>query len=359
MKPMSPARSAAAFASLLFLAACQDGTPSPLSPDVTPSLERSQRAQDRLEQLFERSSPEVLDLPGTVYADNDESIGKLAFGIENMASARGVQNRLRALGIDEDDYVLRLAAPIRNVVALTDAFRPTQNGVQINFTGYVCTLGFNVDFNGVRSFITNSHCTNTQGGVESTQYWQASRTTNPEVVATEVQDPLYLKNVAGCSKGKKCRYSDASRAVYVPEVASTRGVIAQTTSVNSGSLIVAGTFTITSQDETTTSFASGTVVNKVGRTTGWTRGGTTQTCVNTNVSGSQVQLLCQTFVQGAGAGPIVDGGDSGSGVFTVTSGNNVRLVGILWGGSSDNKLFVFSPLKQIIQELAGTIIATN
>lgn len=359
MKLMSPVRSATAFASLLFLAACQDGTPSPTSPDVTASLERSQRAQDRLEQLFERSSPEVLDLPGTVYADNDESIGKLAFGIENMASARGVQNRLRALGIDEDDYVLRLSPAIRNVVALTDAFRPTQNGVQINFTGYVCTLGFNVDFNGVRSFITNSHCTNTQGGVESTQYWQASRTTNPEVVATEVQDPPYLKNIAGCSKGKKCRYSDASRAVYADPSISTRGVIAQTTGVNNGSLTVAGSFTITTQDAIRTSFPAGTIVNKVGRTTGWTRGGTTQTCVNTNVSGSQVQLLCQTFVQDAGGATVVNGGDSGSGVFTITSGTNVELVGILWGGSSDNKLFVFSPLKQIMQELGNNIIATR
>ncbi len=81
--------------------------------------------------------------------------------------------------------------------------------------------------------------------------------------------------------------------------------------------------------------------------------------MNTNVSGSQVQLLCQTFVQNAGGATVVSGGDSGSGVFRILSGNNVQLVGILWGGSSDNKLFVFSPLKQIIQELGGTIVATQ
>jgi hypothetical protein len=54
----------------------------------------------------------------------------------------------------------------------------------------------------------------------------------------------------------------------------------------------------------------------------------------------------------------VGGGDSGSGVFRVTSGDNVQLLGILWGGNSSGTLFVFSPLKNIQQEL-GTLVATN
>src|SRR3712207_8410904 len=49
---------------------------------------------------------------------------------------------------------------------------------------------------------------------------QPDRTTNPEVIATEVADPLYVKNGPGCPKGKKCRYSDASRARYSSTTAS-------------------------------------------------------------------------------------------------------------------------------------------
>jgi hypothetical protein len=141
-------------------------------------------------------------------------------------------------------------------------------------------------------------------------------------------------------------------------VASTRGAIAKTSAPNNGSIDVTGTFTITSQDNTTTSFALGTTVNKVGRTTGWTRGNVTATCVNTNVSGTNITQLCQTFVEDPGDAVVVGGGDSGSNVFRVTSGNNVQLVGILWGGNSSGTLFVFSPLKQIRDEL-GAITATN
>ncbi len=59
-----------------------------------------------------------------------------------------------------------------------------------------------------------------------------------------------------------------------------------------------------------------------------------------------------------GGAIVVGGGDSGSPVFQITSGDSVTLVGILWGGSSDNKTFVFSPLKQVQDEL-GSLTATK
>jgi hypothetical protein len=114
---------------------------------------------------------------------------------------------------------------------------------------------------------------------------------------------------------------------------------------------VGGLFTVTGQDINTTHFATGTVLNKVGRTTGWSQGPVSQTCVNTNVQGSRIHQLCQTLVTAA-----VAGGDSGSPVFRITSGDNVTLVGILWGGGSG--YYVMSPLKQIVQEL-GAVVATK
>jgi hypothetical protein len=272
--------------------------------------------------------------------------------MEHMGNARAIQNKLRQLGIDEGEYELRLSPPIHNVATLRDRFRPTVAGIQINFTQYVCTLGFNADHAGGRSFITNSHCTANQGGNDNTSYWQpVNASTSPEVIATEVDDPAFVRNLGTCSKGKRCRYSDAARALYASGTQSTRGRIAQTTGVNNLSLTVsstAPTFSIVAQDVTNDRF-SGTV-NKVGRTTGWTSGTVAQTCVNVNVSGTSLQLLCQTMVQGSGT--IVSGGDSGSPVFTL-SGGNATLVGLLWGGSSDNRLFVFSPLRNVARELGS------
>src|SRR5215203_7083789 len=57
-----------------FVAACQDATPS---APVAPALERSARAQERLEAVFQRISPDVMELPGTVFADNDEATGRI------------------------------------------------------------------------------------------------------------------------------------------------------------------------------------------------------------------------------------------------------------------------------------------
>jgi hypothetical protein len=134
---------------------------------------------------------------------------------------------------------------------------------------------------------------------------------------------------------------------------ASNGEIAKTGTVNSGSLEVTGSFNISGQNNTSTSFSG--EVQKVGRTTGWTSGNVTNTCVTVNVSGSNIQLLCQTLVQRAGT-QIVAGGDSGSPVFTGSS--NATLIGILWGGNSSGDLFVFSPLKSIQDEL-GSFNATT
>ena len=226
-----------------------------------------------------------------------------------------------------------------------------------NFPGFLCSVGFNATTaNGEKSFVTASHCTNKQGGVESTPYWQPLQSVDPVQIATEVADPAYTKG-PGRPGGKVCRYSDASRAKYASGANQALGLIAATSAANNKSLDITGSFAITSNDcegagqtqQTGGCLTPGEKVDKVGRTTGWTEGNITNTCVNTGVQGSRIVQLCQTFVS-AGVG----GGDSGSDVFQVTSGSNVKLVGILWGGNSNGTQFVFSPLGNVFREL-GTL----
>jgi hypothetical protein len=355
-------RKFAAFAlSAIALAACQDA-PSILEPSPESSMARqpvSVAGQDQLAAWFARSSPAVLALAGTVFADHDEANSRLLFGVENAAAIHGVQTALAHLGIPSSAYAVQVTEPIQFAATLRDRWNPTQGGIQIHFGQYLCTLGFNADDPAdanPRSFITNSHCTNRQGGVEGTNYYQPTSSVDGTVIATEVEDPVYFKGGA-CPRGKVCRYSDASRARYSSSRGSTRGAIAKTSGPNNGSLEVTGAFTVGSQDNTTSSFVIGTTVNKVGRTTGWTQGNVTNTCVNTNVSGSRITQLCQTFVQDPAGAVVVGGGDSGSNVF-IAAGDIAQLVGILWGGNSSGTLFVFSPLKQIRDEL-GPIEATT
>src|SRR5439155_22136942 len=99
-------------------------------------------------------------------------------------------------------------------------------------------------------------------------------------------------------------------------------------------------------------YSVGQTVNKIGRTTGWTQGQVTNTCVNTGVSGTNIVLLCQNFVD-AGVGA----GDSGSPVFSIVSGNNVVLHGTLWVANTAGTMFVYSPIHYIEQELGA--LTTN
>jgi hypothetical protein len=308
----------------------------------------------QLDRWFHAATSEILGLSGTVMVDLDEATNRVRVGISDPGALVQARAALLKLGIPEAGVILERVDPILPMATLQDRVRPIVAGLQINFPGFLCSLGFNATHvaTGQASFITASHCTNKQGGVEGTPYWQPLQSTDPVQIATEVADPVYQRSLAGCPKGRTCRQSDASRAAYASGISFTRGAIAETSGPNNGSLTITGQFTITQQDNTN-SVVVGQTVGKVGRTTGWTQGMVTNTCVNTGVSGSKIVLLCQTFVS-AGVG----GGDSGSDVFQILSGTNVRAVGILWGGNSNGTQFVYSPLKNIQAEL-GSLTVTQ
>jgi hypothetical protein len=304
-----------------------------------------------LEAWYQAASAEVLDLPGGVFVDNDETLNRVRIGVTDLAAAGLARAAIARLGIPDDAVVVERAEPIQPLAAATNlrgTDRPVRAGMQINFPGYLCSLGYNATSGSQKSFITASHCTNKQGGVEDTPYWQPLESSEPVQIAVEVADPVYVKGLPGCPKGKSCRYSDASRAAYLDGANQALGLIARTNGANTGSLDIVGSFTITA-DDLTNSVTSGQTVHKVGRTTGWTSGQVSSTCVNTGVSGTRIVQLCQTFVSSSNT--IVLGGDSGSGVFQVISGTDVRLVGSLWGGNGSGTLFVYSPLKNVVQEL--------
>src|SRR5688572_24293727 len=141
--------------SAITLAACQDA-PGVLEPSSEPSMARqpgSVAGQDQLAAWFAQSSPAVLALAGTVFADHDEANKRLLFGVENAAAIRGVQTALAHLGIPNSAYAVQVTEPIHFAATLRDRWRPTLGGIQIHFGNYLCTLGFNADDGTQRSFI--------------------------------------------------------------------------------------------------------------------------------------------------------------------------------------------------------------
>ncbi len=287
-----------------------------------------------LDRWFQAVSYEAFDQGGVVFVDLDEAANRVLVGVERGASHANIRSLAARLGVPAEALVVRETDPIVYAATLQDQVRPVVAGLQINFGNFLCSIGFNAVSGGQNSFVTASHCTNHQGGVEGTQYFQSLASQANSFIGTEVDDPTYFRG-NGCPKGRRCRFSDASRAAYAAGVSFTLGGIAQTSGPT-------GTFNVTSEGNAIV----GDVVNKVGRTTGWTQGVVTQTQVNTAVSGTKIVQLDQTFVS-AGVGA----GDSGSDVFGQTGGSSVRLLGILWGGNSQGTQFVYSPIGNVEQEL--------
>lgn len=323
--------------------ACQDTT-TPVPPAAP--VARSSHAPQDVQGWFDVMAREGLALPGTVLADYDETTNRVLVGVEHAAAAASVRGLAARLGVPASALEVREMEPIVQMATLRDKFDPRVGGIQIHFGNFLCTLGFNAVDAAENSFITNSHCTKRQGGVQSTAYYQPTSTVDGASIATEVEDPDYQRNLPNCPRGKKCRHSDSARARYNPGISSQLGRIAQPTGLNDGSLTFAGFLDFTAED-LRSAFPTGLMMRKVGRTTGMTEGAVTATCAVVNVSGTNITQLCQTIVEKAGT-TIVGGGDSGSPVYTGTA-----LAGILWGGTASGTLFVFSPLTNIKQELGS------
>jgi hypothetical protein len=300
-----------------------------------------------LEAQHQRLLP-LFELAGVVFTDVDETRGRLVVGVLDRGVEGLIRARLRLLGIADQSVDVVETQAIFQVATLREKVRPVAGGLQIRFSQFLCSLGFNAMRAGATGFVTASHCSDSQGSVDATQYYQPLNQVADEFIGTEVADPTYFRNRNGCPPGRRCRYSDSNFSSGASGIGFTLGGIARTTGINNGSLAIDGEFTITGEGRAT---AGETIANKVGRTTGWTQGRVSNTCANTGVSGSNIVLLCQDFVEANVQ--IVAGGDSGSPVFSIQSGDNVTLLGNLWGGNSSGTLFVYSPIANIRSELGN------
>lgn len=302
--------------------------------------------QRALEVLHQRLLP-VFELAGVVFTDADERTGRLVIGVLDREVEPLVRARLPVLGVPAQSVDVIETEPIFQVATLRDKVRPLVGGLQIRYSNYLCSLGFNAVREGLTGYVTASHCSTKQGAVDGTNYYQPLNQTADEFIGSEIADPAFFRGKDGCPVGRKCRWSDANFSRGASGVNFYVGTIAKTTGPNNGSLEVVGAFTIVGEGVAST----GTTANKVGRSTGWTQGTVTRTCANTAVSGTSLVLLCQDFVENTV--PIVAGGDSGSPVFRIESGDYVTLLGLLWGGNSSGTLFVYSPIASIEKELGS------
>lgn len=320
---------------------------------------------EQLETWYRLARPTVFAIPGFVLGDVDEGQNRIRIGVTDAAAALAVRSAFALLGVPSGAVMVQVRSPIAAMATLRDRVRPLQGGLQINFfptdagtpgPSLICTLGFNIELDGARSFITNSHCTNIEGGMllVPTQYYQNLRSGGaPDFIGTEADDPEWqMMNTPECTLPFSCRYSDAARVAYDAGAEVTLGRIAEVGGGPSnipGDTIheIVGSFVIGGEQLDP---IQGQVAHKIGRTTGWSAGVTTATCVDVLALGTTHIRLCQAMVSA-----LVDGGDSGSPVFLYNGNIVVTLAGILWGGSTDeaNPEFAYSPLSGVRRELGN------
>lgn len=306
-------------------------------------------------------------IPGLVFVDVSEKDNAIVVGVEAGLESQA-EDRFRSLGIPSDAFRVVVASPSEPLVSLRDKVRPMKGGLEIQFEdrgkqGWptaICTFGMIAKRGAYYGLVTNAHCTGTgkEGFVLSElNYYQDDEGLSSEYIGFEKVDPAFYDPEGGGAKripqcDVPCRQSD-SAFIEFDDLSNQDiqfGRIAKTNSrhATSGSITLNGTFLITAY---TSSHILGTEVDKVGRTTGWTYGDISQTCVDKHLYSNSIVYLCQYEVDG-GSG----GGDSGSPVFVETGSGNVTLYGMLWGKNLDTDDWIYSPISSVNYELSTDAI---
>lgn len=265
----------------------------------------------------------------TVLTDIDEVENRIFLGVVDKTAGEQLRTKVVDAGIPDSALRVEVVPRTELRTSLQDYKRPLEGGLQLMRNGSAghCTLGFVAALSGSLSYFTTaSHCTQTRYGADGSV--QNQPTVSPLFsVGYEYLDPsLHL-----CWWNFPCRYSDVALIRKYLTTGLDQGHIARTTYVGSGgpgSLIIDNArpyFEVLWKWNQSGDAPVGTPVNKVGRSTGWTSGVVTRTCINFGNDHLGCQWVTNTWSAG---------GDSGSpifwrlGLFT----DYVALHGSLWGG---------------------------
>ena len=363
----------------------------------------------QLKEWHDRISMQVLAIPGAVLTEIDHSTNRLKVGVETLAIEPQIGATLAELDVPRETVNIEVMPHIEQQTLSPDTGADTDQewsdpagcppnctlrsdlhsdqptgfallgGIQIQAMGQgACTLSFAVSGTPVGGFVTASHCTGHQGGVQKTKFFQP--TDADTQVAVEKTDPCYWPTPPGCTPvraplwcppGMSCRLSNAVFAKRGRTITLFTGALAQPATLSPNTCTppvenvppacphpagrcdvcwFTGDLFNVREENGNRLVMVGDVVNKVGRTSGWTRGTVTGVCVNVNAAPG-ITDICQTTANYAAFG-----GDSGSPVFrcikngvpfackTTDRSPDVRIMGSHEGGVAGPGFHWFAPV---------------
>jgi hypothetical protein len=306
---------------------------------------------------------DVLTIKDVVFLDLDESCGCIVIGAASKEATPRIASFIKEHGIYSRWVKIVETPKYRFTADLTDRFRPTMGGQQIRTVGNSCTLGLPVYSWQMHTdgILTASHCTQgPQGQLWATAFLQGPG--SQDFIADESLDLPLFNNALhpDCPDRRICRFSDVVFANYAGNL-GIRGRISRPTNL----CVTPGASCPLTVDRPTDDIRialatigifTGTLVDKIGMRSGWTRGPVTNTCTDVNVvevdsagieHETDITMLCQTLVA-----TVALPGDSGAPVFEYYTGYDAgNFAGILWGASTNSQSAVYSPIDGIERDL--------
>lgn len=295
---------------------------------------------------------------GLYFVDIDETRNRVELGVKDAQEGESFVAMLQGTGVPSDAIAFELGSPPGFRTTLNDRFRPVRGGFQHRWdidTVYTGTISFTTMRGVDLGFVTASHSTHDPFELDGAWQYQALYGSGNKIgyEAYDFEDnPQCILNSQGC------RFSDAAFHTADDTVGIDWGYVARTTDYawgEPGSVTIdenyprwriAGSVGKSIQTE-------GDTINKVGRSSGWTKGIIIDTCEDfpNHYTGLKCQWVALLWSEG---------GDSGSPVGATYSYGGSSLWGmwgVLWGGPRDEygqpipDTTYYSPIEYVESEL--------
>ena len=327
---------------------------------------------DELTDWFDllRGPTDLGQFSNVVYVDLDEGRNRIVVGVLRGSSANKIYQEVDRSQVPREAVVTEETEPAREIATLRSMQKNMVGGVQIytesgSTKPLVCSAGFNAIRNGVRGMVIASHCTGNStaaGGVESRRVLETCEPGEGCIpVRVEVFDPKYKSCTSPSGSKVWCRKSDTAFIKYDSRLPSsfaiahtglTRRAVGGSwgsiTMPTLGSRFKVGYMGLRSRIE------RGMILDKVGRTTGWTAGKVVAVCLDgysTTVIGNYRRYYpCSNAFNGGASG-----GDSGAPVFKYLDGPEVSLFGIAFT-STGSSVTWFNDMSAIQSEMGALTI---
>jgi hypothetical protein len=263
----------------------------------------------------ERATDEALGLHGVEFTDLDEARNRVVIGVSSRSARETAARVLRRHGVPESAVLIEETEPVVLHQSLRDRSRPLEGGFQIvsmvNLSPSICTYGVNAIQHGQPVALTAAHCVDPS---------------RPQVY----QPAFGEENLIGHAAAVSGNFSHVAVLRIHPSMQRNFGFIARTTAYATGAgkagSITVDPFRPRMRITAELPFSThGEKLDKIGRTTGWTYGSVSDTCVDISIAPGRI-VRCQDLIANMHGAA----GDSGAPVFR-WQGSTVTLGGFYWG----------------------------